>query len=103
MERGEALLILDPYSVEVTSLNLSGRAVWELIDGRRTVGEIAAELQDVAAEVGRAVPGCRASDVAAPLAARIAQFFQVLSDTGLISMGGTPRSVPFNSQTEVNV
>ena len=56
VERGEALLILDPYSVEVTSLNLSGRAVWELIDGRRTVGEIAAELQDVAAEVGRAVP-----------------------------------------------
>ena len=97
-EKGTDLLIFDPVSVHFTSVNLSGRAVWELIDGRRTVAEIARELEEVASELRRAVSGFIVPGSTTPLDARVSQFVDALCDRGLVSLGETDgAAVPHRS------
>jgi MoaA/NifB/PqqE/SkfB family radical SAM enzyme len=45
-ESGESLLLLNPQNIEYASLNLVGKAIWELIDGQKTVGEICKEINE---------------------------------------------------------
>lgn len=43
--QGEAVMVL-PSTGKVHTLNAVGTRFWELVDGQRTVGEIASQIQD---------------------------------------------------------
>jgi MoaA/NifB/PqqE/SkfB family radical SAM enzyme len=45
-ENGESLLLLNPKNIEYATLNLVGKAIWELIDGQRTVKQISQEINE---------------------------------------------------------
>jgi hypothetical protein len=60
MVDGEAVLV-DPKKGMVRVLNPTGARIWEMIDGRRTVAELAA---NIAAEYGIEVPRAQADTIA---------------------------------------
>jgi hypothetical protein len=60
MVDGEAVLV-DPKKGMVRVLNPTGARIWEMIDGRRTVAKLAA---DIAAEYGIEVPRAQADTIA---------------------------------------
>lgn len=44
-------ILLNPYTVEFMGLNLMGKTIWELIDGKNTVSDIASTINEVAIEI----------------------------------------------------
>ena len=84
-DKGEFLILLNPYRVEFTSLNLIGKAIWNLIDGENTVQEIADEIVDVAHEVREVVfPRAARCEIRPKLNEKILDFFVELLALGLI-------------------
>ncbi len=51
-ENGESLLLLNPVNIDYSSLNIVGKAIWDLIDGQKTVGQIS---QEITATIGIAL------------------------------------------------
>jgi MoaA/NifB/PqqE/SkfB family radical SAM enzyme len=85
-EKGEFLILLNPCRVEFVGLNLIGKVIWELIDGRNTVQEIASEINSVAAEIkNRVSPGASGRELQALLNRKTSLFFETLDHMGLIA------------------
>lgn len=84
-EKGEFLILLDPHKVEFITLNLIGNVIWDLIDGKRTVQEIADEVVEVAYEVKDIIYSQNHNQgLKDELDRRILSFFSSLYDLGFI-------------------
>ncbi len=51
LEREDILVLLNPYNEEFYNLDLFGKTVWDMIDGRNTALEIASEIENIAVDV----------------------------------------------------
>jgi len=83
--KGDFLVLFDPYKVEFICLNLVGKAVWELIDGKTTVPEIVSKMNEIAHEVKCMVfPKASEHEIKIQLNKKISSFFYKLYNAGLI-------------------
>ncbi len=81
----ELLLLLNPYNVEFSYLNLAGKAVWDLIDGKNSIQEIADELIEIAYEFRHlAAPRATGDELHDELNRKVMSFFEQLYGAGLI-------------------
>jgi len=93
VEKGEFLLLLNPYTVEYVGLTLIGRAVWESIDGKNTVEEIARQINEVAVEIkDRILARAAECELQTRLNRKMAFFFEMLHSMGFITWSSEDRS-----------
>jgi radical SAM protein with 4Fe4S-binding SPASM domain len=85
-ERGNLLIILNPYKVEYACLNLIGKVLWDFIDGKTPVQKISSKINKIADEIKMKVfKGISKHELNPLLNKKIAPFFKMLSNMGLIT------------------
>jgi len=93
VEKGEFLFLLNPYTVEYVGLNLIGKAVWESIDGKNTVEEIARQINEVAIEIkDRILARAAECELQTQLNRKMAFFFEMLHGMGFITWSSEDRA-----------
>jgi len=92
-EKGEFLILLNPYKIEFVKLNLIGKAIWELIDSKNTIQEIASKINEIAIEVRNKIfQRVTEYELQILLNKKISFFFGALYKTGLITWSSKNKS-----------
>jgi radical SAM protein with 4Fe4S-binding SPASM domain len=85
-EKGENLILLSPYDVNYSGLNMSGKLIWDLINGENTVQDISDVIIEMAAEAVKNVSSPIVEDeLRKELNEKVLFFIYNLYDLGLIS------------------
>ena len=89
--KGEGLVLLNPFTVKFIIFNLMGRAVWEAIDGRATVSDIAHEIGDVAEALRERLGEGGGGEVRPLIEQRLGAFFGRLDHLEFIDIADRSR------------
>jgi MoaA/NifB/PqqE/SkfB family radical SAM enzyme len=85
-DKGDFLILFNPYKAESICLNLIGKAIWDMIDGRNSVQEISDEIVNISYEImGKVSLKEPKTEIENKLNRNVLSFFRELYNSGLIS------------------